>query len=895
MLQPAGKEGMGSPDPETSARKALDTSLYPFVNKYAPIGGHQYHYVDEGEGPPVVMIHGNPTWSFYYRNLITALKPRYRVIAPDHIGMGLSSKPDDTSYVYTASQRLKDLEEFIDYLQLDRFTLVGHDWGGLIGTGYAALNPERIAGMVMLNTAGFIWPVNKRLPLALSLARFPLLSALFIRGLNAFVLGAIMLGMTRQRMSTEVARGYIYPYQSWNERRSVHRFIQDIPVRPDDPGYDLGTLMEGRLKLLRDHPLFLGWGMKDFVFCGKILDEWIRHFPQAEVHRIPDGGHYILEDAADVLIPRIKTFLYKKIVHGPAAPAPQTDDTAPAGEDFVSLNDHLTSLARAHPDKPVVVQMVGMKNGKGKYASLTYAEVDRESNRIAHGLEKVGIKKGMHTVLMVTPSTEFFCLLTGIFKIGAIPVFVDPGMGIRNLKKCIEEAEPEAFIGIPRAHAARVMLRWARKTIRINVTVGKKLFWGGYTLNFLKQRGTEAEYLMDIPRPDDMQMIAFTSGNTGVPKGVIFTQRLFVSILRFLHDFTKSVADQDPARTTFPMPEDADLSTFPPFALMGPGMGLPAVIPDMDATKPGSADPRKLIAAINDQQCTSMFASPALIEKIGRYCDLHHLTLPSLRGVFSAGAPVRLSSLERFVKALRPGVEVYTPYGATEALPVSIIGSRELLTETRQITREGGGVCVGRPIEGVDVAVIPVSDEPIPEWSESLRLPANQMGEITVTGPTVTKAYYKREQQNRLAKIHDSETGAVWHRMGDVGYFDDQGRLWMCGRKGHRVDTGMEIFYSLPCEAIFDNHSLVDRSALVGVRKNDRVQPVIVIQLEKKVKLSRDEQRLLTGELLEMATRYEHTRSIQTVLYHPRFPVDVRHNAKIVREELALWAQKEIT
>jgi olefin beta-lactone synthetase len=261
----------------------------------------------------------------------------------------------------------------------------------------------------------------------------------------------------------------------------------------------------------------------------------------------------------------------------------------------------------------------------------------------------------------------------------------------------------------------------------------------------------------------------------------------------------------------------------------------------------------------------------------------------------SAGAPVRLSSLERFVNALQPGVEVYTPYGATEALPVSIIGSHELLMDTKKKSSAGGGVCVGRPVNGVDVAIICISDDPIEKWSESLRLLPNQIGEITVTGPTVTHAYYKRERQNREAKIYNKETGEVWHRMGDVGYFDNQGRLWMCGRKNHRVETGKETFFSLPCEAIFDSHPMVDRSALVGVSKKGQVIPVMIIQPEKHIKLSKNETRALSRTLLEKAAQYDHTRSIQTVLYHPKFPVDVRHNAKIIREKLAVWAQKKLS
>jgi acyl-CoA synthetase (AMP-forming)/AMP-acid ligase II/pimeloyl-ACP methyl ester carboxylesterase len=869
--QSSGSGRQHGPDPE----------LYPYTKNFIPLNGNRYHYVDEGQGHPIVMVHGNPTWSFYYRNLIDALKHEYRAIAPDHIGMGLSDKPDDHHYEYTSEQRIRDLEAFIDTLGLKRFTLIGHDWGGIIGTCYAALHPERIAGMVMLNTAGFMWPVDKKLPLALLAARIPYASALFIRGLNVFAKGAVKIGMKRNRMPKNVARGYLYPYNSWETRRAVHRFVQDIPVKPHDKGYSIGLHMESRLKLLKDVPLLLGWGMKDFVFCPKILNEWIRHFPNAQVHRMDDAGHYVLEDAAEEIIPVIKRFVDDNIMHTP--PASKTASAPHREDDFFPLNQRLSDITAKHPNRPVVIHMKKMVNDRGVYDVMTYGEVDRESNRIAHGLEKIGIQKGMHTVVMVPPGKEFFCLLAGIFKLGAVPVFVDPGMGVRNLKTCIEEAEPEAFVGIAKAHAARIMLGWAKSTNRINVTVGKNYFVGGYTLEDVKQLGADTAYLSEELSPDAVQMIAFTSGNTGIPKGVIFTQRIFDAILRSLGGLIS------------PRKTDVDLSTFPPFALMGPAMGVPAVIPDMDATRPGNADPRKLVTAIFEQQCTNMFASPALIEKIGRYCHQHRITLPTLRCVFSAGAPARLDSLERFVKALGPGVEVITPYGATEALPVSVIGSTELLTETREPSRNGAGVCVGRPIEGVDVAVIGISEEPIAQWSETLRLPPGQIGEITAKGPVVTTAYHKRQQQNRLAKIKDADGGGIWHRMGDVGYFDDQGRLWMCGRKGHRVETKDEILYSLPCEAIFNNYTDVFRSALVGVNINGNMEPVIIIELKPEHPYKGAHLKSLTAALLKMAARHDHTRSIRTILYHPGFPMDVRHNAKIVREKLAQWAQKELT
>jgi acyl-CoA synthetase (AMP-forming)/AMP-acid ligase II/pimeloyl-ACP methyl ester carboxylesterase len=863
----------------------LDKKLYPFKNHFFNLDGLRYHYVDEGEGETIVMLHGNPTWSFYYRNLIKALRPHYRVIAPDHIGMGLSDKPDDTRYHYTYSRRLTDLGKLLDHLNLTKFTLIGHDWGGIIGTAYASLNPEKIDGMIMLNTCGFMWPVTKKLPFILFLARIPFISTLFIRGLNAFVRLAISFGMTRNRISAEAAQGYKHPYGSWRDRIAIHRFIQDIPIRPSDPGYDLGLLMESRLKLLRHLPMLLCFGLKDVVFCKKMLDEWLRHFPNAEVHTFDDAGHLILEDATEDVIPLVERFIRTKIYSGIKIEKKERLQTQETDPDFIDLTSQFLNRVKQNPNGLAVAHMKGMgSNDKGLYDCVTYETVDRESNRIAHGLEKVGITRGMRTVFMVPPGTDFFAVLIGILKIGAIPVLVDPGMGVHNLEKCMEEAAPEAFIGVPKAHIARKLLGWAKKSIRINVTVGNRYIWGGYTLKRIKDLGSATPYIItEQPHPEDMAILGFTSGNTGIPKGVVFTHGIISAQLNIIKEIY-SAKDGD-----------TDLATFPPFALFGPTCGIPAIIPEMDPAKPASADPRKLIVAINDYKCTSMFCSPALIEKIGRYCEEKRIKLSTFRRVISAGAPARMSSIERFTKILNPEALVLTPYGATEALPVTLIGSDILLNETRKRTDNGAGVCVGHPIEGMEIVVIKITEDPIDTWSDNIVLPKNQIGEIAVKGPVVTTIYYNRPHQTRSAKIKDTRDGEIWHRMGDVGYLDDTGRLWMCGRKVHRVDTAEGSLFSLPCEAIFNHHPRVCRSALVGIKKDGQTIPVICIELESGIRLNRGEKKQLTEELLGLANMHEHTKSIKTVLYYHRaFPVDIRHNAKILREKLALWAQKEI-
>jgi acyl-CoA synthetase (AMP-forming)/AMP-acid ligase II len=540
---------------------------------------------------------------------------------------------------------------------------------------------------------------------------------------------------------------------------------------------------------------------------------------------------------------------------------------------------YLPEMAARQPDTLAVAVATGSnRDGTARYARLTALELDRRSDRIAHALVGVGIGEGVRAVLMVEPGVDFFALTFALLKVGAVPVMVDPGMGTKNLGTCLAEAEPEAFIGIPKAHAARVLLGWARKTVRTKVTVGRRLLWGGHALRRLEAAAPDRPYPVLEPDPEQTAAILFTSGSTGVPKGVVTPFRVFAAQVEAL----RSVYGIEPG--------ERDLATFPLFALFGPALGMASIVPEMDASRPGAADPGRLLETVRDFACTNLFASPALIDKLGRHCADHDPRLSSLRRAISAGAPASAPALERFQRALPEGVEVLTSYGATEALPVSVMGSTTLLGDTRQITDRGGGVCVGRPVSGIDVRIIPIHDQPVQAWSADLSLPAGEIGEIVVRGAVVTPSYYKRPEATKLAKIPGAD-GELWHRMGDVGYFDEQGRLWMCGRKSHRVETDHGTLFTIPCEAVFNVHAAVGRSALVGVTRSARVEPLLCVERAPDHDLGPAE---LTRELLDIAKQHEHTRRIETVLYHHSFPVDVRHNAKIFREELAAWAQEQL-
>jgi acyl-CoA synthetase (AMP-forming)/AMP-acid ligase II len=537
----------------------------------------------------------------------------------------------------------------------------------------------------------------------------------------------------------------------------------------------------------------------------------------------------------------------------------------------VNIAAHLPEMASRQPDTPAIIFP-----RKGR--SLSFRELNGLSDRIAHGLVSCGIGRGVRTCLMVTPGPEFFALTFALFKVGAVPVLVDPGLGIRNLKKCLAEAEPHAFIGIPKAHVARLLFGWGKQTLRTFITVGPRLFWQGTTLAALIDRGHDLPFPLAPTGRDDVAAILFTSGSTGPPKGAVYSHGNFV-------------AQVDALRNVYGIePGEIDLPTFPLFALFAPALGMTAVIPEMDFTRPGSVNPRKIISAIESYQVTTMFGSPALIDRVGRFGAKLGTRLPSLRRVISAGAPVPAAVLERFTGMLNPGVEVFTPYGATEALPVCSIGSSEILGETRRITDAGGGVCIGRPVAGVRLEIIEISDGPIPVWCDSLRTPLQQIGEIVVKGEQVTQRYYNRPEADQLAKITDP-AGGIFHRMGDLGGKDEQGRIWFCGRKSHRVVTATETLFTIPCEAVFNTHPDVFRTALVGTGAPGDQMPVLCVELEKGRSADREKVR---RELLEIGASHIHTHGITTILFHPGFPVDIRHNAKIFREKLARWAGRRL-
>ncbi len=535
--------------------------------------------------------------------------------------------------------------------------------------------------------------------------------------------------------------------------------------------------------------------------------------------------------------------------------------------DYPAIAQQLAEAARRDPSRVTLVSPDG---------TLTLSQLERESNRCARAVRSLGIEPGTRTVLMVKPGVEFLILTFGLVKAQAVLVLVDPGMGWKHLGKCLAEAEPAAFVGIPLAQAARRVLRWA-PTAKIFLTAGNPAWWGRPRFGRLMRQSNWDDSPLAPPDPDSPAALVFTSGSTGPPKGVIYTHRMFSAQVHFLKELFGIETGE------------VDLATFPLFGLFDPGMGMTTVFPEMDFTRPGKVDPKKIIAAIQDNQVTHMFGSPALLKRVAPYAHEQGIRFPSLRRVLSAGAPVSPKVLREFSRLLDGEAEVHTPYGATEALPVCSIGSRELLQEKG--TAEGKGVCIGRPLPGVQLRLIEISDDPISEWSDRLLVEDGKVGELVVSGPNVSQGYFGRPEANRLAKIA-GPSGQVMHRMGDLGYRDPQGRIWFCGRKTHRVITPQGTLYTVPIEGIFNQHPGVLRTALVGLGEPPDQIPVLCVELEDKRGWKGSE--ALGQEILQLGATHPEAQRIRAILFHHAFPVDIRHNAKIFREKLARWAERRL-
>lgn len=535
-----------------------------------------------------------------------------------------------------------------------------------------------------------------------------------------------------------------------------------------------------------------------------------------------------------------------------------------------NISHTLAEMAHAQPEAIGVVEKVF-----GGQRSWTFRQLDEYTSAYAHGLKEIGIGSRDRTVLMVRPSMDFICLTFALFRLGAPVILIDPGMGYRNLLRCIASVKPTAFIGVPKAHLFRLLNYFDFFSVSKSVCVGPGFGLLGKSLKGLADF-TKGTFAATETRQDDLAAIIFTTGSTGPPKGVQYQHGNFSAQLDLIRDYYQLT------------PADIDQPAFPLFALFSTALGATAVIPDMDPARPATVNPELFSNSIIERGVTYSFGSPAIWNVVSRYCLNKGIRLNSLRLVLMAGAPVPGELVERVKKIISADGEIHTPYGATESLPVTSISGSEILAETWPLSRIGQGTCVGRSLPGIELKVISLSDGPLADWSAVRELPRGEIGEIVVRGGVVTTAYFNNNAENELAKIKDGAT--FWHRLGDLGYLDEENRLWFCGRKAHRVRTEHGEMYTIPCEAIFNEHPAVYRSALVGVKGSGSGQiPVMIVEPHGRC----DETRLI-ADLKELARASKLTQGIDHFLINEAFPVDIRHNAKIFREKLAVWATEQL-
>ncbi len=515
-----------------------------------------------------------------------------------------------------------------------------------------------------------------------------------------------------------------------------------------------------------------------------------------------------------------------------------------------------------------------------RYRCMTFQQLDEDSSRLAAGLQAMEIKPGTRLALMIPPSCEFVSWVFALFKAGVVTVLIDPGMGRKNMIHCLQRVQTEGFIGISLVQAIRTLLRFKFPAARKNVTVGKRWFWGGPTAAQLRQTSL-SDFTPFQAAASDSAAIIFTTENTGPPKDVHYChQNFYHQVLQIQQQYNIEVGEKD-------------LPAFPLFGLFNAAMGVTTILPDMDPTKPANVTPDNIITPIQDWEISQSFGSPALWETVGRYCETQDIQMPSLRRVLSAGAPVPPRVLQRIRNAMAPDGEMYTPYGATESLPVASISATEVLEETAAKSATGRGTCVGEHFPGIEWRVIEIQDGALADIEDARQLPDGEIGELIVRGPVVTSHYVTHEKETRLHKINDGDS--FWHRMGDVGYLDDMERFWFCGRKSHRVQLADRTLFTIPTEAIFNQHPKIYRSAVVRVEDKGVAEAAIIVECWEEFRtMEAAEKTHLVEELKELAENHALTSCIKHVLIRDALPVDIRHNAKIFREKLAVWAQEKL-
>ena len=567
--------------------------------------------------------------------------------------------------------------------------------------------------------------------------------------------------------------------------------------------------------------------------------------------------------------------------------------------DVVNVSRHLWTQATQQPAVPALRIPRGRAGGTIRYAELSFGALAAEADAWAWRLTQAGVRRGDRVLVLVRPGLPLIASVFALFKLGAPPIVIDPGMGRKNFLACVQRTQPRVLLGIAAGQLASWIFRDAFRSVR-------RRLWVSGNPAHRQARGPVPVFPAVPTTADDLAAILFTSGSTGAPKGVCYEHGMFEAQVRLVRD-TYGIA-----------PGEVDLAVLPVFALFNPALGMTTVVPQLDPSRPAAADPAHLVQAIRQNGVTNSFGSPVIWTKVARYCADRGITLPGVRRILMAGAPVP-PPLFALMRRVFPAAQLHSPYGATEALPVSSVSAEEVLgggetgataAGTATATLHGRGTCVGRPVAEMAAKVIAIVDGPIATLAAARELPPGEIGEIIVRGPVVTAAYDLLPEATARAKIYEqpetpavgdgaapegfhvplpeAAAGVVWHRMGDAGYRDEAGRLWFCGRLAERVETPDGPLYPDCVEPIFNAHPRVRRTALIGFGpRGAQVAALAVECWPGQAPRSAVARQALAVELHQLGAAHSHTAGVRLFHFVGRFPVDVRHNAKIHRLQLA--------
>ena len=814
-----------------------------------------WHVLDNGVEPSagtLLCVHGNPTWSYLWRRFLATAPPGWRVVAIDHLGMGWSER---LPQIRRLAERIDDLDALTRALDVAGPVVpVAHDWGGPIALGWALRHRDRLTGLVLANTAVHHDPAAAPPPL-IRLARSPALRDLVCVRTPTFVRSAALL--SRPPLPAAVRAGLAQPYPGPRSRIAVGDFVADIPLEPDHPSRaPLADVAKG-LADLREVPALLLWGARDPVFTERYLADLTDRLPQADVHRYARAGHLVTED-----VPETAELTWRWLGERGRSrePAALRQAQGAAGEVLGATPQAQGASERTQGWAPPwaaqqarsgdsAAAMVAMRRGVAR--RLSFAALEDRIAIAAARLQEAGVRPGHRVALLVPPGLDLTVAVYACWRAGAVIVVADAGLGLRGLFAALRAAGPDHVIGTRRTLAAA----------RVGRLPGRPIAVGALA------RG-EPTVIPVPPDPDAEAAVLFTSGATGPAKGVVYTQAQLsaqVELVRSTYRLTRA---------------DKLVAAFAPFALYGPALGVGAVVPDMDVTAPGTLTASTLADAAGATGATVVFAAPAALRNVvataGSLSSGQRAALRRVRLVMSAGAPVP-AALLRQVGEVLPAAELHTPYGMTEVLPVTDISLPEI-----EAAGPGNGVCVGWPRPGVEVRLSPLD--------RIGRAEGELTAEPGVTGEICVAAAHVKQRYDRLWAVEQaSSRNPGWHRTGDVGHLDPQGRLWVEGRLVHVITTADGPVTPVGVEQHIEARPEVVAAAAVGVGPpgTQAVVAVVVPATGSTGPLAGPE---LTGTVRDAASV-----PLAAVLTVRRLPTDIRHNSKIDRAAVARWAARVLS